>query len=47
MGWDIAITQNGPITIEGNHNTNITMSEVGYGGYKKHPLVKEMLRATV
>lgn len=47
MGWDIAITPDGPIVIEGNHNTNLTMSEVGYGGYRKHPLVKEMLRATV
>ena len=47
IGWDIAITPNGPSIIEGNHNTNLTMSEVGYGGYKKHPLIKEMLETTI
>ena len=47
IGWDIAITPNGPSIIEGNYNTNLTMSEVGYGGYKKHPLIKEMLETTI
>ncbi len=47
MGWDIAITPNGPSIIEGNHNTNLTVSEVGYGGYKKHPLIKELLEVTI
>ena len=43
MGWDIAITPNGPFVIEGNHNTGLMMTEVGYGGYKKHPLINKLL----
>ena len=43
IGWDIAITPNGPFIIEGNHNTQLTMSELGYGGYKKHPLINKLL----
>ena len=43
IGWDIAINANGPIIIEGNHNSNITMTEVNNGGYLNHPLIKELI----
>ncbi len=43
IGWDIAITPNGPIIIEGNQTPGMDMTDIAYGGYCKHPMVKEML----
>ncbi|MEC3966141.1 sugar-transfer associated ATP-grasp domain-containing protein [Flagellimonas halotolerans] len=45
VGWDIAITPDGPMVVEGNHDSNIAMSEVAYGGYLKHPVVKNLVSA--
>ena len=45
-GWDIAFTPKGPIVVEGNHTPGITIGEIGYGGYVKHPLFKEMMGKT-
>ena len=42
-GWDVAITPDGPIMVEGNHTPGITVGEIGYGGYVKHPLYKDMM----
>jgi hypothetical protein len=44
IGWDIAITPNGPLIIEGNHDTNITMTEVRNQGYMKNPLILELIK---
>ncbi|NLY36830.1 MAG: hypothetical protein GX046_06300 [Tissierellia bacterium] len=44
VGWDIAIGPSGPILVEGNHNYSIKMSEMSYGGYKKHPVFMEMFQ---
>src|SRR5690606_37009534 len=46
IGWDIAITPEGPVVIEGNPEPGINIGESVYGGYLKHPLYQEML-ATV
>ena len=44
VGWDIAITPSGPYVIEGNHNSMLGMTEIGYGGYRKHPVIRELLQ---
>jgi hypothetical protein len=43
VGWDVAITESGPVIIEGNHNPSLHMTDIACGGYKKHPLIKEIL----
>ncbi|MDO5980475.1 sugar-transfer associated ATP-grasp domain-containing protein [Flavivirga spongiicola] len=43
IGWDVAITPTGPVIIEGNQTPGMDMTDVAYGGYLKHPLIKEML----
>ncbi len=44
VGWDIAIGVDGPIIIEGNHNPSLHLSDIAYGGYCTHPLIKEILK---
>tara|TARA_R110002049_G_scaffold116271_4_gene268726 strand:- start:106 stop:1152 length:1047 start_codon:yes stop_codon:yes gene_type:complete len=44
VGWDIAICVDGPIIIEGNHNPSLHLSDIAYGGYCTHPLIKEILK---
>ena len=43
IGWDVAISQNGPLIIEGNDNNSLFMSDIAYGGYLSHPLLSEIL----
>jgi hypothetical protein len=43
VGWDIAITANGPLMIEGNHNPGLHVSDMAYGGYLKNKYIKEIL----
>ena len=44
VGWDIGITPTGPILIEGNSKYHIGMQEMAYGGYKNHPVFREILK---
>ncbi len=44
IGWDIAISNNGPIIIEANEYPNIFTSDILYGGYLKHPLYKGIIK---
>jgi hypothetical protein len=43
IGWDIAISSDGPVIIEGNDNTNLVGPDITYGGLLKHPLFKEIM----
>ncbi len=42
-GWDIAITPNGPLIVEGNSNPGILTGETHYKGFLKHPVYKKII----
>lgn len=46
IGWDIAISDKGPIIIEANELTSVSGADIAYGGYRKNPLFKEILEET-
>lgn len=43
VGWDVAITENGPIVIEGNCDYAIAGQDIINKGYKSHPIFAKML----
>lgn len=47
VGWDVGLTPDGPILIEGNHNYGLNMQEMTYGGYNKHPIFQDILKRYV
>jgi putative polysaccharide biosynthesis protein len=46
QGWDIAITENGPIIIEGNDSPAMLYSEFSYHGFKNKSVFKEIMKDT-
>ena len=42
-GWDLAITNDGPLIIEGNHSPGILNSELSYYGFKQHKAFVEIM----
>lgn len=43
IGWDIAISDSGPILVEGNHDYDISANDKTYGGYKSNPVFRKVL----
>lgn len=42
-GWDIGITPDGPVLIEGNSSSHVYASDMAYGGYLNHPFFQEII----
>ena len=43
VGWDIGITPDGPVIIEGNSSAYLSFMEVAVGGFKSDPIVRAFL----
>jgi len=43
VGWDIAISEDGPVIIEGNANCHLGASEMADGGYYRNPVFRRLI----
>jgi hypothetical protein len=43
VGWDVAISENGPVIIEGNSDYEIRGSDFAYGGYRTNKIFRKVL----
>lgn len=44
IGWDVALSENGPTIIEANDRPHILMTQIMAGGFKGHPKYKKILK---
>jgi hypothetical protein len=46
IGWDVAITPDGAVLLEGNARYyDMQLSSIAYGGYRRHPIFQAVLEA--
>ena len=43
VGWDIAISHDGAVLIEGNGYYDVRMSEMAYSGYWRNPVFRRLI----
>jgi len=43
VGWDIGISTEGPVLIEGNGNYELQYLDALYGGYRRHPVFRKAM----
>ncbi len=43
LGWDVAITPNGPVVVEANHDFHLLLSDRMENGLKKNPVFSKLL----
>lgn len=44
VGWDVAISEDGPVIIEGNSDYGVMGNDFNYGGYRAHPIFRKVLQ---
>ncbi len=46
VGWDVAISESGPVVVEGNSDYDLAASDLAFGGYRKNEVFCKLLKET-
>ncbi|MDP4222854.1 MAG: sugar-transfer associated ATP-grasp domain-containing protein [Bacteroidota bacterium] len=44
VGWDVGISENGPVLIEGNSDYNMAGNDLADGGYRANPVFRKVIK---
>ncbi len=44
VGWDVAVSETGPVLIEGNSDYAVSGNDMADGGYRKNPVFRKVLK---